>query len=106
MRTRKLIIFAIGVAVLAPGSAAQEIPDWTIDEICQSEGDRAACAEFESRAYKIVSGPWPTFSPDIRSACLQELRREQVKSYRMLQGCLKDEAFKEHRLAQQKRIAE
>lgn len=106
MRTGKAILaFSLGMA-LTTAAAAQDLPDWTIAELCPSQADFAACAEFESRARRIVAGPWPTFSPQVRYTCLRILRRQDVKSYRTLQECLEDESFREHGVAQQRRTAE
>lgn len=106
MGTGKAILaFSVG-ALFAATAAAQDLPDWTIAEVCQSEASNATCAEFESRARRIVSAPWPTFSPKTRYTCLRILRREQVKSYRTLQECLEDESFRAHGVAQQRRGAE
>lgn len=106
MKFGKEIISFILAMLITFAASAQTLPKWKVGEICHNEGDRAACAEFEARAYRLVAGPWPTFPSEITTACLEELDREQVKSYRILRDCLEAEVFKAHRSAQQKRSVE
>jgi len=93
-------------ALLAPAAAAQDFPNWTINEICPSEASFAACAEFESRARRLVSAPWQTFPPEVRATCLRKLQREQEKSYRLLQECMEDESFQAQGARRQTRLVE
>jgi len=99
MRTGITIVaFYLG-ALMASPATAQKLPDWSMSEVCPSAADFAHCAEFESRARRIVSAPWATIPPRARATCLRELRWENVKSYRALQDCLKREAFRPHGVA-------
>jgi len=90
-------IFAFCLAALVASPAtAQKLTDWRMSEVCPSAAGFAHCAEFGSRARRIVSALWATLPPRARWTCLRELRREGVKSYRTLQLCLKEEAFRPH----------
>ncbi|RIA47218.1 hypothetical protein [Dichotomicrobium thermohalophilum] len=97
-RGATIFAFCLGTLMASPATA-QKLPDWSMSEVCPSAADYAACAEFESRARRIVSAPWVTIPPRARWTCLRELRREGVKSYRALQDCLKEEAFQPHGVA-------
>lgn len=101
MKTATTIFsFCIAVLMAAPATA-QKLPAWNMSQVCPSTAGFAHCAEFESRARRIVAAPWETIPPTARRTCLRELRREGVKSYRALQGCLKEEAFRPHGVAAQ-----
>jgi hypothetical protein len=95
-----IFVFCLGALIASPATA-QKLPDWRMSEVCPSAADFAHCAEFESRAQRIVAAPWATLPPKARSICLRELRRENVKSYRALQDCLQREAFRPHGVAAQ-----
>jgi len=99
MRTRITILAFNLTALTASPATAQKLPDWSMSEVCTSTTSYAHCAEFESRARRIVAAPWQTIPPKARRTCLRELRHEGVKSYRALQECLKEEAFRPHGVA-------
>lgn len=99
MRTATTVFaFCLGALIASPATA-QTLPEWNMSEVCPSASDYAHCAEFEARARRIVAAPWETIPPRARWTCLRELRREGVKSYRALQECLKEEAFRPHGVA-------
>lgn len=106
MKIGNAFISFIAVLLIAFTASAQALPAWKIGEICKGESDRAACAEFESRAKRLVVGPWPTLPPQVKSACLEQLSREQAESYRLLRDCIEAEVGEVYRSAQRKRISE
>jgi len=99
MKMATMVVALCLGALMASPAPAQTLPDWRMSELCPSTSDFAHCAEFEARARRIVSAPWQTIPPKARRTCLRELRREGVKSYRALQECLKEEAFRPHGVA-------
>ena len=94
MKIRGLILsFTLSMLVVSAVSA-QTLPEWKVGKICSEEANRSVCAEFEARAHRLLAGPWSTIQPEIQTACLEQLRQEQIQSYRILKNCLEAEALK------------
>ncbi len=82
-------VLALPEAALAQ---ALPLPDWKILEICSKDSATGYCSAFEGRALKTVSGSW-AFVPDaIRKICLDQIRRPEDRSWRLLGDCIDDAA--------------
>lgn len=80
---------AVGLSSLA---LAQEIPAWSIAEICAKETQQ--CATFEARARQAVTGGWGVLPQAYQAACLADVKSPLDRSWRQLSQCLELQVLK------------
>jgi hypothetical protein len=81
--------------VMAPQFAlAQELPAWTLAEICANASAPGQCALFEGRARNAVSGSWEVLPDAVKRTCLAAVKSPLDQSWRLLIDCIDTETLK------------
>jgi hypothetical protein len=83
----RTIAAALAVLVLTAPATAQQLPSWSIADICRADSAPGQCALSEARALGAVSGSWGVIQPEVRSACLAGMS-EKDRSWRNLADCI------------------
>lgn len=88
--------FAAGVAVafLAGPAFAQQLPNWSIADICRDDSAPGQCRIFEAGARNTISATWDVLPTDVRSACTAATRAPADQSWRILASCIDGEVLR------------
>lgn len=76
----------------ATATLAQDLPAWSLAEICGR--DPQQCAMFEARARQSVTGGWGVLPETYKKACLAEIKTPPDRSWRLLSQCLEQQVLK------------
>ncbi len=85
-RTMSRLAWTVVICNLPVAATSQELPGWSIAQICAKEP--AQCREFEARARQAVSGGWGVLPEGYRKACLAEVTSPLDHSWRLLSQCI------------------
>ena len=93
MTTGRVMVTSAAFSIAAAATAAaQDLPAWSIAEICAKEP--AQCQSFEGQARQTVSGGWSVLPEAYRKACLAEIKSPLDRSWRLLSQCIELQVLK------------
>ena len=87
------VVLALGFAPVEARSV--EMPTWDIGALCGIDSARGQCTLLEREARRALSGGWEAVPPELRSACLADVKSPYDKSYRLLSSCLEHRVLAE-----------
>jgi len=99
MSSRRLVAAATTMAAFShfvvQGGTVQAaviaMPDWDIPALCKSESVPGQCRLHEREARRTVSGGWKVLPEGYKSACLDQVKEPDDKSYRLLNQCIEEQ---------------
>jgi hypothetical protein len=90
----RIIASTLLMAACTQHALAQELPRWTIPEICAKTSVPGHCARFEARAQNAVSGSWDVLPEVVKNNCLAAVKSPLDQSWRLLADCIDTETLK------------
>jgi hypothetical protein len=85
---KRRIALSLLLATFPQLALGQELPKWTIQEICANESAPGQCAVFEGRARNAISGSWGVMPEAVKRSCLGAVKSPLDRSWRLLGHCI------------------